>query len=133
MKCELILLMLGKIISAALITASVISLSTLAAHACWICDPIGETKKTFKNPRKGFKNLGTGITDGLKKTRDAVGKGAVVIFSGAGKQMQSGGGMGGRDSTHIPLDTREGQLEIAEEDGEDTDSLVLPYQTTGSF
>lgn len=37
------------------------------------------------------------------------------------------------DSTSIPLDTREGQLEIAEEDGDDIDSLVLPYQTTGSF
>jgi len=37
--------MFAKAISATLITASVISLSAPAAHACWICDPIGETKK----------------------------------------------------------------------------------------
>ena len=73
-----------------------------------------------------MKNLETGITDGLKKTRDVVGKGAVVIFQGTGEQVIGGGGMGGR---FTPIDTRRGQLEILEEEGEDIDSLVLPYQT----
>ena len=54
------------------------------------------------------------------------------FLSGATKQATDCA-MCGRDRTEIPLDTREGQLEIAEEDGDVTDSLVLPYQTTGSF
>ena len=122
--------MFVKVISATLITASAITLVSPPAHACWICDPIGETRKTFKNPKKGLKNLGTGITDGLKKTRDVVGKGAVVIFSGAGKQVLSGRGGGqfpGRDGD----DLRITDPDPLSEEGDD--SLILPYQTTGSF
>ena len=112
--------MFVKVISSTLITVSVITLASPVAHACWICDPWGETVKSIKNPKKGLKNLETGITDALKKTRDGIGRGSARVFQAAGEKFREGDGM-----ISSP--------EVWDRQEQDFSDQVLPAQTSGSF